>query len=238
MSRTPESVVLCVYRARHARCVRRLVRAAVGAGGSARLWALDERVQALERWTVGAGPGARLDLVNGLFASAPIAGEAYVVVADDDVVLPSGGYGRFLRLVARAGLDLAQPAHTRHRSNPSHPVTLRAPWSLVRLTEFVEIGPVFAVSPAWRAAVLPFAEGLGMGWGLEADWYGLHRRGARLGIVDAAPLRHLGPVGTAYAQDAERAQLAARLAVNGLGGLHEIQRTLATWRPWRRTPPW
>jgi hypothetical protein len=97
---------------------------------------------------------------------------------------------------------------------------------------------VFAVSPAWRDEVLPFPDDVGMGWGLEADWYGLHRRGARLGIVDAAPMRHLAPVAVSYEQAGERAQLARRLAAAGLGGLHEIQRPLATWRPWQRTPPW
>jgi hypothetical protein len=232
-------LLLSVYRARNARVVGRLASSCVRGGGTVRLWALDRTVPALSGWTVGSGPGGRLDLLNALLASAPVDEDAYVVVADDDAAfaLP-GGYARFLRLVRRAAFDLAQPAHTRHFSNPSHPVTLRAPRSLARLTSFVEIGPVFAVGPAWRRSVLPFPEGLGMGWGLEADWYGLHRRGARLGIVDASPVRHLGAVGTAYPQGAEREQMAARLAANGLGGLHEIQRTLGIWRPWQRTPPW
>lgn len=236
MSRTPPSVVLCVYRARNARVVAALARQVRRSGGEVRLWALDTVVPALAAHTVGHGPGGRLDLADVLYESAPVPPDTYVVVADDDVRVL--GYGRFLRLMRRAAFDLAQPAHTRHLSHPSHAVTLRAPRSLARLTEFVEIGPLFAVAPSRRAEVLPFPAGLGMGWGLEADWYGLHRRGARLGIVDAAPLRHLGPVAVSYAQDAERAQLAERLAANGLQGLHEIHGTLATWRPWQRTPPW
>lgn len=229
-------LLLCVYRARNARVVRRLVTSCVRSGGTARLWALDETVPSLSAWTVGSGPGTKFALVNSLLASAPVAPDAYVVVADDDVRLVS--WRLFLRLVRRGAFDLAQPAHTRHLSHLSHAVTLRARWSVARVTEFVEIGPVFAVSPRWRDAVLPFPDDVGMGWGLEADWYALHRRGARLGIVDAAPMRHLAPVATSYAQGPERAQMADRLAAAGLGGLHEIQGTVETWRPWQRNPPW
>ncbi|HEU0131824.1 MAG TPA: hypothetical protein VFQ85_12620 [Mycobacteriales bacterium] len=230
----PPAVVLCVYRARNARVVRRLVRQAVTSGAEVRLWALDEVVPSLAAVTVGSGPGGKFALADRLLAAAPVPRDAWVVVADDDVRLP---LKRFLALAGRAAFDLSMPAHLRHRSNLSHAITLRARWSLARVTEFVEIGPVFAVSPAWRDEVLPFGD-VGMGWGLEADWYGLSRRGARLGIVDAAPCRHLAPVAASYEQGEERDRMAARLAANGLGGLHEVQRTLATWRPWQRTPPW
>lgn len=237
MSAAARDVLLCVYRARNSRVVARLVRSAVRGGLDVRLWALDSVSPSLAAWTVGSGPGTKFELVNRLLASAPVADDAYVVVSDDDVWLPFG-LRSFLSLVRRAGLDLAQPAHTRHLSNLSHAVTLRARWSLARVTAFVEIGPVFVVSPAWRAAVLPFPEDVGMGWGLEADWYGLHRRGARLGIVDATPMRHLAPVAVSYEQGAERERMAERLAAAGLGGLHELQDTIATWRPWQPAPPW
>ena len=236
MSPGRSHVLLCVYRERNAKVVSRLVRSGLRAGVTPRLWALDSVAPALASWTVGSGPGPKFALLNGLLDAAPVPAEAYVVVADDDVWLPSLGW--FLRVVRRAAFDLAQPAHTRHFSHPSHGVTLRAPRSIARVTEFVEIGPLFVVSPACRSAVLPFPADAGMGWGLEADWYGLHTRGARLGIVDAVPMRHLTPVATAYEQGEERERMARRLAAAGLGGLHEIQRTLATWRPWQRTPPW
>jgi hypothetical protein len=230
-------VLLCVYRAKNARVVARLARSARRADVEVRLWALDSIAGPLASSTVGSGPGTKFSLVNRLLAAGPVAEDAYVVVSDDDVWLPFG-LGTFLRLVRRAGFDLAQPAHTRHFSNLSHAVTLRAPRSVARVTEFVVIGPVYVVSPAWRSSVLPFPDDVGLGWGLEADWYGLHRRGARLGIVDATPMRHLAPVAASYEQGAERSRMAERLAAAGLGGLHEVQRTLATWRPWQRMPPW
>jgi len=52
------------------------------------------------------------------------------------------------------------------------------------------------------------------------------------------PMRHLSPVATSYEQSGERSQMARRLEAAGLGGLHEIQTTLATWRPWQLRPPW
>lgn len=232
------ALVLCVYRAKNARVVRRLVRSSLRSGATVRLWALDRSEPSLSAWTVGEGPGPKFDLANRLLAAAPIDDDAYVVIADDDVTLALG-MGWFLRLVRRAALDVAMPAHRKHLSNLSHQATLRASWSLARLTEFVEIGPVFAVSPRIRDRVLPFPDDAGMGWGLEADWYRLYRDdGARLGIVDGAPMRHLTPVATGYEQGEERARMAERIERAGISGLHEIQGTLATWRPWQRTPPW
>lgn len=232
------AVVLCVYRAKNARVVRRLVRSALRSDATVRLWALDETEPSLSTWTVGSGPGGKFELANRLLAAAPVPDGAYVVVTDDDVTLALG-MGWFLRLVRRAALDVAMPAHRKHLSNLSHQATLRASWSLARLTQFVEIGPVFAVSPRIRDRVLPFPDDAGMGWGLEADWYVLQRdEGARLGIVDGAPMRHLTPVATSYPQGVERERMAERIRRAGLGGLHEIQTTVATWRPWQRTPPW
>ena len=232
------ALVLCVYRAGNARIVRRLVRSSLRSGATVRLWALDRGEPSLSRWTVGTGPGPKFELANRMLAAAPVPDDAYVVVADDDVTLALG-MGWFLRLARRAAFDVAMPAHRKHLSNLSHQATLRASWSLARLTEFVEIGPVFAVSPGIRDRVLPFPGDAGMGWGLEADWYTLRSEaGARLGIVDGAPMRHLTPVATSYPQGVERERMAERIRRAGLGGLHEIQTTLATWRPWQRTPPW
>ncbi len=219
-------VIACVYRARNAATVARLAGQARAAGARVRLWALDAPVDALAEWTAGTGPGTKFELVNRLLATTPVPDDAYVVVADDDVRMSS--LAAFLRVVKEARLDLAQPAHGR-RSSSTHPVTRLVPGAVARLTRFVEIGPVFAVSPAWRDEVLPFPDDVGMGWGLEADWYGLHRRGARLGVVDAAPMRHLGPIATAYDQSGERARLAERLAAQGLSGLDAIQDTLGVW---------
>jgi hypothetical protein len=137
----------------------------------------------------------------------------------------------------RAGLGLAQPAHEQD-SHASHKFTKVAEGSNVRLTTFVEIGPVFAVSPAWREAVLPFPPDVGMGWGIELGWSRLADRGCRLGIVDAVRLRHHVKPGTDYDVAAAMAEMRERFDAHGVGSWPEVQRTLATWRRWRPRPPW
>ncbi len=65
---------------------------------------------------------------------------------------------------------------------------------MVRLTTFVESGPLVAVAPKWVERVTPLPVWRGMGWGLELEWIDLQAEGCRLGIVDATTVVHLGPV--------------------------------------------
>jgi hypothetical protein len=225
----------CVYRRRNAAVVERLFAPAIEAGWSVALWALDETDPALERLTVGAGAGTKFELVNRLLAEhAP---KGHVLVADDDAVFVRGDLVSFVDTAQRAELDLAQPAHV-WWSNISHRITWLRPLSRARLTTFVEIGPIFAVAPAWRDRILPFPDGVGMGWGLELKWQDLREEGCRLGIVDSTPVRHLARFATAYAPDEEIQRLNRLLLERGAPGWRGLRRTLATWRLWRRQPPW
>jgi hypothetical protein len=232
---TPTAALYCVYRRRNAAVVQQLLNPlpewTVG------LWALDEVDASLADLTLGSGSGTKFELVNRLLALRPPADGQHVVVADDDAVFVRGNAASFLEKAVAADLDLAQPAHV-WWSNISHRITWKRPLSKARLTTFVEIGPIFAVAPAWRARIVPFPEGLGMGWGLELDWMDLNEEGCRLGIVDATPIRHLARFATAYAPDEEIAELTRRLEERGAPGWHGLRRTLETWRPWRRRPPW
>jgi hypothetical protein len=228
--------VYCVYRARNAAYVRALL-APVPAGWPVHLWALDEPVDALVEWTRGSGPGWKFDLVNGLLAAHP-APPGPVVVADDDVVFaPGTDLPGLVAWVERAGLDLAMPAHVRE-TNASYAFTLRRRLSRARLTPFVEIGPLFVVGERARDDVLPFPDGLEMGWGLEVRWAALAERGLRLGIVDAVPVAHAGTVSEDYDRAAAQAALDRRVADAGLASLKDLQRVHATWRPWQQRPPW
>lgn len=235
----PHAMLLSIYRRANAPILAELLRPALAAGWRVRLWALDDVEPRLEEWTIGSGPGAKFDLLNGLLQEAA---EGALVVADDDVAFGRTSVVAFADLAARAGFGISQPAHA-FRSHRSHRVTLRRPLSRARLTTFVEIGPLFAVSAEWRARVAPFPDGIGMGWGLELSWMDLQDEGCRLGIVDAVPMRHLSPVGGAYVPQAESERLAGLLAERGVAGARELrwrelQRTLATWRPWQSAPPW
>lgn len=238
-------LVLAVYRAANAPTVGRLVQDATARGWVVRLWALDHTAPSLAAATVGEGAGAKFPLLNRLVAGCDLDAFDWVVVADDDFVFARGsarGSARaslsdLLDVAEVAGLDLVQPAHT-ERSHRDIEFTVRRPFSLVRRTTFVEIGPVFAFRPPWVAEMLPFPDRHTMGWGLEVDWYDLAQRGARLGIVDSVPIRHLGRVGRAYAKDDQRAALGAILRARGLDSLRDIQHTVGTWWPWRSVPPW
>jgi hypothetical protein len=144
--------------------------------------------------------------------SVPAASFDWLLVVDDDVRLPSAFLDLFVAVCEAFGLDLAQPAQTL-RSHSAWKVTRRRPASLVRETRFVEIGPVTAFSRGAAAELLPFPE-LRYGWGLDLHWAATAgRRGWRLGVVDAVPVRHeTGVVGASYPRGEAEEEAASFLA--------------------------
>lgn len=230
-------LLLCVYRARNAARVRKLLRMAREAGLRAQLWALDETLPDLASDTLGEGPGGRVDLLNALFVAGRGAQAGVVVVADDDIEFVRGDLETFLDTVERAGFDLAQPAHARG-SHVSHEITRRRALSVARRTDFVEIGPLNVVRRPWIGRVFPMPEDFGMGYGLDLLWQDLGRAGCRMGVVDAVTLRHEPPASATYDAEPELRRLAALLAERGISEMWRAQNVLATWRPWRRRAPW
>ncbi len=161
------------------------------------------------------GPAAGGGAAGGGGAAAegrrPAGDFDWVVVADDDVVLPDGFLDRFLAIAERYGLKVAQPAH-RLASHAAWPLTRRRPASVARETAFVEIGPVTAFHRDTFATLLPFPD-LRMGWGLDAHWSAVAReRGWPIGIVDATPILHANPAAGAYGHDEAIAEARAFLA--------------------------
>jgi len=144
--------------------------------------------------------GGKFQNLNRLLDAAGGAPD-WTIVIDDDVRLPRAFLDRFLAVCEAFELDLAQPAQTL-RSHSAWKVTRRRPASLVRVTRFVEIGPVTAFGRRAAAELLPFPD-LRFGWGLDLHWAALAgRNGWRLGIVDALPVRHESAlVGTTYSRD-------------------------------------
>lgn len=179
------ATVYCVYRHRHSGLVRSLTAPALAAGWSVHLWALDRPADELAGHTRGDGPGWKLDLLNGLMAAHPPA-EGSVVLSDDDVELPYGDVVALERTCRTADLDLAMPAHARD-SNASYPFTLARRYRRVRLTSYVESGPMLVVGPAGRDRFLPLPAGLEMGWGVELAWTAEVARGP--GSVSSTPCR-------------------------------------------------
>jgi hypothetical protein len=235
--------VVGVYRTRNHHLVERLVGPCVARGASVALWALDDVAAPLAHSTVGTGSGSRFALLNEIVRRHPPQPDHYLVVIDDDIVLPAG-LPRFLTITARAGLGLAMPGHLPY-SHYSHAITRRRRWAVARVTTYVEIGPVLAISPRWRDQIVPFPEDVGLGWGTEFAWSRLAANGCRLGIVDAAPLLHTVRAGRDYDRRAEMARLEQALRNHGVpdvGTTREqvdsLQQVIATWPRWRRTPPW
>jgi hypothetical protein len=161
--------------------------------------------------TIAMGEGGKFEHLNALLAAHPPAGFDWLLVVDDDVVLPRRFLDRFVHAVERAGLVLAQPAHRRH-SHAAWTVTRRVRGAAVRESHFAEIGPVTAFAAKSFDTLLPFPA-LQMGWGLDAHWAALAReRGWPVGIVDATPILHTTPVGGGYARAGAVAEATAFLA--------------------------
>jgi hypothetical protein len=150
--------------------------------------------------------GGKFENLNRVLAASSSAAAPsppdWTLVVDDDVRLPRSFLDRFLGLCQAFELDLAQPAQTL-RSHSAWKVTRRRPASLVRVTRFVEIGPVTAFSRRVAAELLPFPE-LRYGWGLDLHWAAIAgQRGWKLGVVDALPVRHESAlVATTYPREA------------------------------------
>ena len=174
--------------------------------------------------------GGKFQNLNALLRAAAPAGFDWLLVVDDDVVLPERFVDGLLGVAERLDLALAQPAQTL-ASHAAWPVTRRRPGSLARETGFVEIGPVTALRRDVADELTPFPE-LRFGWGLDLPWAALAReRGWRMGVVDALAVRHdesgvAGAYSHADAVEEARRFLAERPFVPG----REAGRTLAVHR--------
>ena len=178
-------------------------------------------------------PGAgKWENLNTALAQTPPDPHDWLLLFDDDVVLPRGFLDAFLAAAERFGFRLAQPAHG-YASHAAWRVTRRRPGALARRTRFVEIGPVTALHRATFATLLPFPD-LHMGWGLDAHWAAVAgEHGWPVGIVDATPIRHTRPVGGSYSGERALAEAREFLAARPYVRAHDAQETLATFRALR-----
>ncbi|SEH11659.1 hypothetical protein [Thermoleophilum album] len=200
-------LALCLYRSTRAETVRNLVGDLLSSSRhsvTVRLGALDAGAPELARLTVARHlDGGKFENLDRLLAEHPSWGEFdWLLVIDDDVVLPPRFLDRLVTACEVLGFDLAQPALSR-ASHGAWQVTRRRPCLLGRTTRFVEIGPVTVFSRRAAGALLPFPP-LRYGWGLELHWAALAARSRlRLGIVDAVVVRHeQTPVAATYDADA------------------------------------
>jgi hypothetical protein len=233
----PAAALICVYRESNAARVARALRAVPGA--EVALWALDSPSELLRERTVGSGAGPRTELLNKLqrVVGSPSGRGSYLVVLEDDVEMRPERLSLYLRACRAARLDIGQPAHL-PRSYTSWPFVRQRLLSLMRLTDFVEQGPLVALSERGAERCFPLPEHLGMGWGLEARWTRMARAGLRLGIVDATGMRHVSPISANYDRSAQEAQGRAMLREEGFSSYTELQVTRAQWRVGQPAPDW
>jgi hypothetical protein len=223
----PALALVAVYRHRNRATIGRLV-ASLPAGSKIALWALDEVAGELRGRTCGCGPGARFSLLNRCIAAARLDADAWLVVSDDDVELARGDLAAAARIARAAGLHLVQPAHA-WSSHWNWRYTRRRWLGIARRGQFVEIGPLFLLSPQGRSLVLPLPDGGGMGWGTEAHWAALAADGLRLGIVDAVHMRHLVPGATHYDRSSEYAREIASRDRFGITEMTDLQTDSERW---------
>jgi hypothetical protein len=146
--------------------------------------------------TLHAGKG-KFQNINYALEEVDIDRFDWLVVFDDDVALPADFLDRFLYLAEKTDLKLCQPAHNFH-SYQSYAITQRRWSSLVRVTHYVESGPITAFRREMFPLVLPFPE-LRWAWGEDLAWSEkAMSHGYRIGIIDGTPISHLRPVGDAY----------------------------------------
>jgi hypothetical protein len=182
--------------------------------------------------STGIGGRGKFENLNLLLERRPADGFDWLLVVDDDVALPGGFLDAFVFLAERFDLAMAQPAH-RWRSHAAWNVTRRRPFSLVRETAFVEIGPLCALRADTFETLLPFPS-LRFGWGLDAHWSALARsRGWRQGVIDATPIQHgLRRIASAYDPADAVGEGREFLADRPYTPATEANRTVITHRNW------
>ncbi|MDQ8022142.1 MAG: hypothetical protein REI94_09895 [Moraxellaceae bacterium] len=155
----------------------------------------------------------KFPLMNRLLAGFDLDRFDYVLVSDDDIVIPHGFLENFLALQQHLGFALAQPART-PTSCGSKQITVRERGLLGRSTRFVEIGPVFSVAAAAFELLFPFDEGNAMGWGYDYHWpVLLAGHGMQIGVVDHTPVDHsIRPLANAYSGELAAQDMRAYLA--------------------------
>ncbi len=176
-------------------------------------------ITACHRVTVGIadmGSAGKFDNINQIISTLDLKDFDWLLIIDDDISFDDGILDVLLHFAHAHDLKLSQPAH-RFQSHSTYPVTERHLASLARQVGFVEIGPVTLLHRDTFQALIPFPS-LRWAWGLDVFWAQIARqRGWKMGVIDAAPIQHLRPVGGSYSPDAARqegAEFLQRHAVN------------------------
>jgi hypothetical protein len=171
--------------------------------------------------------GGKFENLNAALAAREGPAYDWLLVVDDDVLLPGHFLDRFIAICEALDFGLAQPAQTA-RSHAGWRITRRRGGLVARETRYVEIGPVTAFRADVAAELVPFPP-LRYGWGLDVHWSAIAReRGWRLGVVDALPVRHdIAPVAASYSHEAAVSEAREFLRDRPYTPADEAQQTVA-----------
>lgn len=152
----------------------------------------------------------KFELLNRLLAQEDLNRYEFVVLLDDDNILPHGFLDAYLELQSKLGYAIAQPARTSN-SFIDHPIVEKQAGVAARRTLFVEIGPVVSFHRSVFPKIFPFDLCSPMGWGYSNAWATLAlREGFKMGIIDKVPVDHsLRPTLVNYDRKTAESQRAA-----------------------------
>lgn len=214
--------VVCPYR--RSTLVERMASQFSAEGASVFLWAVDEVLPSVERWTKGIGPRPKPVIWNDLL---PEYGDSDLVLfTDDDISFPTDFLKQYASAVERLNADLAQPALTA-TSYHSFAHQLARPGIAAREVTWAD-QMVFSMTRRLLAQATPFPTDAGKAsWGIEfVARQVLLREEWRCFIIDETPVEHsFRPLFSSYSTEESLREMAAFLAKRGLSW--EPIRTLA-----------
>jgi hypothetical protein len=152
---------------------------------------------AVEPTFVPMGSLGKFDNINKALIGKSLSRFDWLLIVDEDIAVPRGLLDILIGEALQRGFKVAQPAH-RFLSYATFDVTQRKWAAVARRTRFVECGPVSLFHRDTFAELIPFPSSR-WGWGLDIYWAEVARRnGWPIGVIDAAPIRHLRPVAGSY----------------------------------------
>lgn len=132
----------------------------------------------------------KFKLLNKILSDIDLELYDYIIFTDDDIAIHDSFIDVYVHIVDKYELKIAQPARTRHSFN-IHKIVLQKDNSIARVTNFVEIGPIFSFHSSIFKNVLPFPEDAEMGWGLDYVWPKIAEKNSfKIGIVDLISADH------------------------------------------------
>lgn len=133
---------------------------------------------------------ARNLLINKALCSRNADEYDYIVICDDDILLPFKFLDKYLMAAEHFDFSISQPARTKN-SYRSHDIVYECREYIARETRFVEIGPMVFFRKDIFNKVFPLEAFPSMGWGHDYVWpVKVRQINKKMGIIDILPVDH------------------------------------------------